>query len=309
MSVSSKLSSLAIAVAAAMLVACGDQEAPAPAGEAATAAPVKSIQKEEVKNPYVVTFDEVESDDRSQYVPINAPLSVVRFYLKNRTWDETADDVAGSLTFGGFVTADGKPAQFQKWEGLDDNLQLANHQYHDTNDAFAKRDFAARFNEMIMAEAQKVGENRLVKFEAKAHTLSIGSYNFDTSSFNVDSCFFVSDAPKALSTADVYAIAQGGSGCSKAYMSNSLSPIYKFGFSNADWLKSLKVEDEKSARAVEKMRLDGKVVVYGYLGEVRRESRVINGQREVGADRVVEIVPVFVDFLDGDTVVYTARKE
>lgn len=308
MSISANLPKIAIATLAAVLLAgCGDQEGEKPSAQPVQGEESAPATKVEVKDPFKVQFEPVEEEDRSKYLSIVEPLNVLRLYVKNRSWDESPEDVSESVHFTGFVRTGGKVEQFQAWEGLDDGLQRASFEYHDSQDAFAKRDLAVKFNELINAEAQKVGDSRLVKYETKAQYLGIEPYNFDTKSFAVTTCLFSEKTDYDKS--DTRTLRSGGSmGCMKGYLSNSLTPNYDFGFSDTSWLKNLAVSDEKAARAIEKMRLTGKVVMYGYVSEVKRKNKLVGDKRVTESGRTLEIVPAFVDFVDGDTVIYTARK-
>lgn len=306
MSFSAQFPKFAIAsLVAAILVGCGDKENVATSSPAKQEAPVAPVQKEEVKNPYTAKFDAVVNEDRSQYLAVGENINIVRVYMNHRAWEEPIEDVAQGLMFGGFTRQDGKPKQFKAWEGLDDGLQQANFEYHDAKDAFDKRDAAVKFVDMLIADSKKIGDGRLVKYTDDASRLGLQPYNFENKSFVIGACIF-SDKLE-VTKEDKYAMrAGGGMPCIKGYLRNQLASNYSMGFKEAGWLRKLVVEDEQAARAIERMRLNGKIVVYGYVSEITRKT--LGNTGKLMKDREIEIVPTMIDFMDGDTVVYTARK-
>ena len=307
MSFSAPFPKFAVAsLVAAILVGCGEQEEAAPSASDKQDASVAQVKKEEVKNSYAAKFDAVEEEDRSKYLAIDQNINIVRVYMNHRAWEESPEDVAKSISFGGFMLRDGKPEQFKSWEGIDSGLQQANFEYHDAKDAFEKRDAASKFVTMLIADSKEIGDSRLVKYKADAGRLGLQAYNFDSKSFEIKSCLF-SDKTE-VTQQDKYAMRSGGRmPCTKGYLHNQLADKYSMGFKEAGWLRNLKVEDEQAARAIEKMRLSGEIVVYGYVSEVTRKTLGVGG--ELKPEREIEIVPTMVDFMDGVTAVYTARKD
>lgn len=305
--IGSKFTKLAVlSLSAAILAACGESEEPKNSNGAATQTEAaKPAAKEEKKDPYLAVLPAVDEADRGQYVSLDDdPLNILRFYLKNRAWEESKEEVVKKVLLpGAMLSSDGKPKVYERYEGLDQNLQIADAQYRDTEEAFAKRDFMEKYYSMLIAEAEKVGSNRLVKFEIELDYFGVKTYNFDTKSFDIKSCM--------LSEKLTYARNEGpGSGCLKAYRYNTITKPFQYGLTEAQWLSKIVIEDENVARAIEKARLNkGKFVFYGYISQAKHASYLGDyGDRFYNDERQIEIVPHFVDIVDGDQVIFTARK-
>lgn len=300
----------AVSLAGLLLASCGGDEAKQASIEPASGpfAKPKAEPVVEEKDPYVAELSELDESDRADYLSVDEGLNIMRLYVKNHPWDEAPDDVGDSFSFPGVSGSGNKAEVIIAYEDLDESLAIAGQRYKTEKDVFAKRDYAAALKEMVAAESAKVGDKRLVKAAFDARSMGIAGYSFDSKSFKISSCMLVEKVE--LSAEDLKkGMRMGGSlPCSKGYIYNSLASNYKFGFKDADWLSNLVIEDEQAARAIEKMRGSGSVVFYGYVAEVSRDSRGKGEQRELKKDRKVEVVPHFVDFMDGDKVVYTARK-
>ncbi len=296
-----------VSLATAALVACGEDETSQMSTEAKSGPFAKPEPAMVMKDPFFVKYDKVTEADRAHYTVVDDGLNIVRFYIKNRGWDEKPEEVADSLVLPGAYIQDGKPKIYERFAGLDENLQVAYAFYKDEKDTFAKHDYAVKFNDMIKAEAEKVGDSRLVKFEVSAKSLGIEGYNFDTKSFEIKSCMLSDKTDYAKG--DKSLVGTGRMKCLKTYAYNSLAESYQFGLTDVQWLTKLTVEDETTARAIEKMRLTGKVVFYGYIAEVKHARHHNDyGDMFYDKERQIEIVPQFVDFVDGDNVIYTAHK-
>lgn len=268
------------------LIACSDDAPPTKAVSskvAAISAPKSSEPTvDDLNSPRRVKFSNPGIGKSEEYLDVLYPPTTFSLYHSLREWDESAEDLADSVSQS--VPSDSKTA---------DVFRLGQ-EYGGTQDAFKKRDLAKTIAEQTKIEADKVKGRVLVKYLADRNVgmgMPLTSYDFNTQSFKLDSCLF-SDKLEYSDAERGRAYYYTGAEQERCFMRTSSGPL-QFGFVGGSKVQ-IKVSDENIAKKIESIRDKVNIEIFGYVEEVERE-RVAG---EFSRERRVLIVPQKVNILD-----------
>jgi hypothetical protein len=292
----SKLKTSAIAVAIALttiLSGCGDdtgkpEQMPEQAKISAERDAGKAAERLK-KLPWRADLEAPAVGDRSEYLEISEPFVAYTIYHGNRTWDESADDIAESIVYVG------------SYENVPQEITDMHAEYAKEQNAFKKADLAKKISSWTTKQVEENKGNRLVRLGLSARDARIAPYNMESKTFQIQSGTFSEKTEEEA--AEVYRNRRSNEIIKSFYY--SVPQNYKFSLNGTSSLRELKVEDEATARIIEDMRQDGMIIVYGYANIVLRPHTKGKGNSE----HYVDIKPQFVDFLKDGKVVYTHKVE
>lgn len=287
---------LASTIASAILLAgCKDDEKVSKEPEKTvevTASKSEEPTFESLNNTLVAKFANPGEGQSDSYLDVMYPATAFRLYNKYRSWDETGQDIAESLTTS--VPSDATTAEV---------FELGR-EYGETTDEFKKHDLSEKISAQTKAEAEKVNGNRLVKFlsnPSNSVSLRLGKYNFEEKSFKIDHCLF-SDKLKYTKEEARFAQNMKGADQERCYFRTTNTEL-RVGFVGGSNVR-LKIDDVDLARKIEGERSALKIEVYGYLDSVQRERVGGNLVKE----RTVLIAPQKIVLIDSsDKVIFETK--
>lgn len=290
----------AFAITAMLLAGCSDEQ---------DSAKTSSAPAETTKQPYHPVFNpspediakreaaekaalpltnelpEVSKAGRENYANMGDPLMPMKVYLANRSWDETPEQVAEDLGKLGYSLEIGRD------EGIPEDLYELTIKYAREQNAFQKADYLKAIIAKMDEMSATMRDKRLVKVVMK-DMAKIMPYDMANRHFQVDTSLFTDRTEYTKEEQEAMDRARRILFPLKGYMYNS-NGSYRYAFTGASSLETIKVEDESVARAIESARMDGSIVVYGYVQRTQRNH--VNG---VPSDKpYVYIQPHFADIV------------
>ncbi|MDD2059512.1 DUF4852 domain-containing protein [Pseudomonas sp. GD03860] len=248
------------------LAACSDSETPASATTPASA-PAAVKEAEPAVNPDAAVVTSLPArplqDDRSVYWEINSGTQAAFIYNGKTPAPDGTVAVIKTLDTGRY------------FRGTDELSELLD-TYSKTRDEFVKKDLEKTITPLLQEQITKFGTHDFYKKTLSAHTIDMKPYDFEKEEFPLTSTLFSSMDEKLLSarTPNKYKVSNSG----HHYLNFYDARDFRFGFSNGEQLKSIKVKGDE-ARAIEAVRIAGggdhlEMHVYGYFdktikGDVR----------------------------------------
>lgn len=290
-----------LALAISLASGCSD-EAPAPKpqekektelqkkhDEIFNPSPEQKAAQEAERNaalPLTNELEELPKAPREQYTSMDDPLMPMRLYTAHRNWEEKAELVADDLQY--LRPQVGVPTEFS-------DLTV---KYKKVENAFDKADLAKAIDSFAKAEAAKLNGNRLVKVDLNRQA-GIMPYDMDSQTFTIDTSLFTDKL--TYTDAESRSVGRERLPPVKGHLYNG-GVEFRYTFTGATSLETVKVEDTAIARSVEGARQNAKLVVYGYVKRTQRKHL-----KGVPYDNPhLYIQPHFVDIVDqGGNVLHT----
>ncbi|WP_248767656.1 hypothetical protein [Pseudomonas sp. MWU12-2345] len=270
-----------VGLCSTFLVACSDSDADAKKVEKkAEIQPPKQSEAEKkfavLNQPRSIELPALELTDVSKYQDMLNPMTALRIYTTQHTWDETQDDVVDSV----------KNAIQVRTENPD--LYKYGYEILTAQDAFRKKDLSDKIFAIVKNEAGKSGANRLVKAVIPDH---LAAYDFASKGFKVSSCMFSDKLEYSKEEMRNEASFKRASPTRCYY--NPGPTDYKIGLTGGSKV-FFDVPDEAQARKIEAARPTSNIVVYGYVKSIERETITDH----FGPKRYVLVAPQRVDVVD-----------
>ncbi len=277
-----------ILAVSSLLSGCGDSPEPANTSSDSQAKPVEAqVKKDELgeRRSLISEFPIQDLADPQHYRDTMQPLVLVDLYHSLRTNEESADDIAQSLT-----------RQHLGYQGFPNDFLDLLSRYVSSTDAFDKRDAAKAVVDAI--KVRKIDEaDRRVRVDFTSSEINLGPYDFERKGFPVDTMMFLPERSEVPSTWDITGQYKYIKPHARSYV--AIPPVnYKLGFEGAGDLALLKVEDESVARLIEENRSNLKVSIYGSVVRVFRDYDFSGGKATPKDTRYVIMQPQRVDLKD-----------
>lgn len=221
-----------------------------------------SIAKHEANS---TTLADLPVVDDSAYLDIHQPWTSVDLYVTFNGFNESDDTLINVLSVD------------RDYEGFPKDAYELSHSYWAEKDGFTKIDLAKKFKEMVVAESSKINGVRYVKFELEPKYSAVQTYDFDRKGFNLSQSLFTDK--RDLTEQDKHGMSYGNSHePTRAYFSGNPNHI-NFGFTGAESLRFVSVEDQAVARKIEAVRTQTSLVVYGYVKSVEHADGATDYER------------------------------
>lgn len=208
---------------------------------------------EDMNKPLRVELAAPSQADDAAYINILSKLSAIQIYTAQRSWEESDEEIANSIS-GSILVQSDLPSLYEYEQAL-----------KSSDDAFKKRDLVEKISGLIKSEAAKLNGNIRVRMLVNA---DLKSYDFTTKSFGNSNCLFSEklDYTKAeMSNPSAFAKAEKP----RCYLQPSTTN-FRVGLINGSKL-NIKIDDESLAKRVEGQRQGAKFEILGYIASIERE--------------------------------------
>ncbi|MDH0730274.1 hypothetical protein N5F23_07010 [Pseudomonas sichuanensis] len=210
-------------------------------------------QLEDMNKPLKVELAAPSQADDAAYINVLSKLSAIQIYTSQRSWDESDEEIAKSVS-GSILVQSDLPLLYEYEQIL-----------KSSEDAFKKRELVEKISGLIKSEAAKLNGNIRVRMLVDA---DLKPYDFTTNSFGNSNCLFSEklDYTKSeMSNPNAFSKAEKP----RCYLQPSTTN-FRVGLMNGSKL-NLKIDDESLAKKVEGQRQGAKFEIFGYVASIERE--------------------------------------